>query len=340
MVGLSRICGSMQPYTKPFLPINDQLQRLQDRGLVVTEPMRAKNYLRHIGYYRLSGYWYPLRESETVTDADGKTSIRVLDTFRANSEFSHIVDLYVFDKKLRVMMVDVLERIEVSLRTNVTLQLGPIDPWAYRNPRNFDSRFTSPQRGRPPRTGTRPSQFDDFLRLTDNKAARSKEDFVQHFNGKYSDPLPLWVAPEVWDFGNLSILIGGMRYRDQRDLAAVYGIPRPELFPSWVRTLAFIRNICAHHSRLWNRSLTAQPRSPKPGEIALLDHLAGSAARHSIERFYSAAAIARYFQLQINPTSTWGARFVELTRSFPQNPNLDMATAGFPNNWQDLPLWS
>ncbi len=195
MVGLSRIYGCMQPYTKPFLPVDDQLTQLQARGLVVTEPDRAQNYLRHIGYYRLSGYWYPLRQSEAVVDTSGNASTRVLDAFRPGSEFSHIIDLYVFDKKLRVMMVDVLERIEVSLRTNVTLQLGKIDPWAHRDPANFDTRFTTQQKERPPKTGLRPSQFDEFIRLTDEKTTRSKEDFVQHFGTKYSDPLPIWVAP-------------------------------------------------------------------------------------------------------------------------------------------------
>lgn len=330
----------MQSYTKPFLPVDDQLKKLQDRGMLVTEPERAKNYLRHLGYYRLSGYWYPLRQSETFTDSEGNVSTRVLDAFRADSEFSQVVDLYVFDKKLRVMMVDVLERIEVSLRTNVTLQLGKIGPWAHRDPANFDAKFSAPQPERYPKTGTRPSRFDEFLRLTDKKTADSKEDFVQHFNAKYSDPLPIWVAPEVWDFGNLSILIAGMKYVDQRDIAAFYGISRPDLFPSWVRTLAFVRNICAHHGRLWNRSLTAQPRPPKTGEVALLDHLSGQQARHSIERLYAAVAIARYFQVRINPTSSWGARFVELTKTFPQNPNLNLTQAGFAANWEQLPLWT
>jgi abortive infection bacteriophage resistance protein len=168
-------------------------------------------------------------------------------------------------------------------------------------------------------------------------AANSKEEFVAHFRQRYSDPLPIWAAVELWDFGMLSMFIGGMKYGNVRNIATKYGILRPELFPTWVRTLAFVRNICAHHGRLWNKPLIAQPKPPKKGEIPHLDHIVGDS--FATERFYAAAAIARHFQLVINPTSMWGKRFTELVPTFPKAPGIVVGQAGFPNDWHQLALW-
>jgi abortive infection bacteriophage resistance protein len=129
-----------------------------------------------------------------------------------------------------------------------------------------------------------------------------------------------------------------MKYRDQRSIAARYGVPRPEVLPTWVRTLAFVRNVCAHHGRMWNKPLVAEPRAPRVGEVPLLDHLAHD--KFARERFYSAAALARYFQRQINPSSSWGTRFIAAVDAFPQAPGIALGQAGFPSNWKMLPLWS
>lgn len=323
----------VQPYTKPFLPIADQIARIQARGMVVSDPGKAQQYLQNIGYYRLSGYWYPLRRSQITTTAAGEILTTVLDDFRSGSEFSQVVDLYLFDKKLRLMMLDVLERIEIAFRTDIALQLGQYEPWAYRNPNLLDGKFTTDI----PR-GRQRTRFQDFIERFDRGVTDSKEDFVKHFRATYSDPLPIWAAVELWDFGALSMFLSGMKYRDQRAIAARYGISRPEVLPTWIRTLAFIRNVCAHHSRMWNKSLVAQPKAPRVGEIPLLDHLAHD--QFARERFYSAAALARYFQLQINPGSSWGSRFKSAVSSFPRAPGVTIGQAGFPKNWGTLALWS
>ena len=323
----------VQPYTKPFLPVADQIARIQARGMVVTDKGKAQQYLENIGYYRLSGYWYPLRRSQITTAPSGEIVTTVLDDFRSGSEFSQVVDLYVFDKKLRLMMLDVLERIEIAFRTDIALQLGQYDPWAYREPTLLDGKFTAdiPK-------GRSKTRFWDFIDRFDRAVSDSKEDFVKHFRATYSNPLPIWAAVELWDFGTLSMFLSGMKYRDQRAIAARYGVPRPELLPTWVRTLAFVRNVCAHHSRMWNKPLVAEPRAPRVGEVPLLDHLAQD--KFARERFYSAAALARYFQRQINPNSSWGTRFVAAVDTFPQAPGIALGQAGSPADWKTLPLWS
>ncbi len=300
--------------------------------MAITDDAKARHYLEQIGYYRLSGYWYPLRQSRIEQIPSGSLHTTILDDFRSGAEFCQVVDLYVFDKRMRLLMLDVLERIEIAIRTDLALCLGGNSPWAYREPAHLDGKFTTEI----PRNKSQ-TRFADFISRFDRMVAESKEEFVVHFRNTYSDPLPIWAAVELWDFGMLSVFVSGIKYRDLKTISANYGVARPELFPTWVRSLAFVRNVCAHHSRLWNKPLVAQPKLPRVGEAPLLDHLAGDV--FAGERLYSAVAIARYFQRKINPTSTWGARFIQVIDSFPNAPAISIGQAGFPSNWKQLPLW-
>ncbi len=125
--------------------------------------------------------------------------------------------------------------------------MGGISPTLYRNPKVLDGQFA---KRIPP--GKTESRFQTFISRFDRMAATAKDDFADHFRKKYSDPMPLWVAVELWDFGMLSVFISGLKYRDQKAIADRYGLPRPQLLPTWVRALSYVRTICAHHTRLWN----------------------------------------------------------------------------------------
>lgn len=317
----------MQPFSKPYLPVSAQVALLKSRGLAITDDDRATAALERIGYYRLSGYWYPLRASSGTGAAQ-----RVLDAFRPGAEFGQIVELYVFDKKLRLLALDALERVEVALRTDIALLLGQHSPLAHRDAAFLHGRFTKTLLHGRSVTG-----HQVWLDRLDETTARSREDFVVHFRRTYSTPLPIWMAVELWDFGMLSHFLSGMRYQDQATLAAHYGLPRPELLTGWVRSLNFVRNLCAHHSRLWNRPLVDQPTLPRRGEVALLDHIA--ADQHLQKRFYAAVAILRYLLRDINPTSSWAARLAELVATLPAAPGISVRHMGFPANWTELPLW-
>jgi abortive infection bacteriophage resistance protein len=321
----------MQAYTKPFLTIEQQVALLSSRGLAVTDRPLTEKYLRNIGYYRLSGYWYPLRDSHRVT-LQGIETREILDTYRIGAEFAHVVALYTYDNQLRLLMLDVLEQVEVALRTDIVLQLGQYGPWAYRESSLLDQKFVTHIP-----TGKTESQFTQFIKRFDDMVVKSKSDFVKHFKAKYSDPLPIWAAVELWDFGMLSVFFSGLKYKDQRAIATRYNLSRPELLPTWIRTLADIRNICAHHSRLWNRGLTSQPKIPRVGEIVLLDHLHTNSVAY--ERLYGAVAIAGYMQSIINPHTSWKKQLIDLNVTFPVAPGLTFEHMGYPDNWTDLDLW-
>ncbi len=179
--------GHITHYTKPWKSYDDQLDQPIARGMVVTDRPLAIKYLKRIGYYRLSGYWYACRQRSTSRSAPPRRGNRnppkyqslALDEFKSGSRFEAAVNLYVFDKQLRLLTLDALERIEVAMRVDV--------------------------------------QHAQLI-------TRSKEDFVRHNRTKYGLPLAIWVACEVWDFGALSTLFSGMREAEQDAIASKYGV--------------------------------------------------------------------------------------------------------------------
>ena len=259
--------------------------------------------------------------------------MQVLDAFRPGASFAQAVNLYVFDKRLRLLFLDALERIEVALRVDIALLLGARNPWAHRNPALLHGAFAKRVN---PRTGQTTHQ--DWLARLDQAAARSNEEFVRHFTSRYSGPLPIWIAVEFWDFGMLSILLSGMSVADRNAIAAKYGVRRPELLTGWMRAINGIRNICVHHGRLWNHSPVDQPKPPKVGEIALLDHLARDA--HAQTRLYGVAAPMQYLLRFINQATSWPDRLREHFDGFPAAPGATVGQTGFPAGWKHLPLWT
>ncbi len=325
----------LAPYHKPYLTTDQQIALLRSRGMEITDEDRAKACLSRIGYYRLSAYWYPNRKSETYTDpSDGRRKTRVLDDFRDGTHFSDALDFYVFDKKLRLLVLDALERVEVGIRTDIAILLGQHGSWAHRDPAKLHGNFAR----RPASRHTTDTKHDEWLSRLDSKFEKSREDFAKHFKQKYpNDVPPIWVAVELWDFGTLSHFFSGMTVADKDAIASQYGLPNGAMLETWLRTLNNVRNLCAHHSRLWNRNMAARPSWPSHGVVPRLNHLVGETL--GLTRFYASAVILRWLLLKINPTSTWAERLIEHVATLPANPYVTLASAGFPENWTDQDIW-
>ena len=99
-------------YSKKVYTIEEHISLLKKRGLHFTNESLAKKYLQNISYYRLAGYWWSMQ-------ADKETH-----TFKPNSTFSNVIDLYNFDAELRILLFDVIEKIEISLRTKLIYHLS------------------------------------------------------------------------------------------------------------------------------------------------------------------------------------------------------------------------
>jgi abortive infection bacteriophage resistance protein len=325
-------------YARPHRTFQDQLDQLEARRLNVGDQTTALAYLRQLGYYRLSAYWYPLRKREVLTGFDGRLRSVVREDFQDGASFEQAVRLYQFDKQLRALLMEAIEHIEVAFRVDIAYHLGQQATFAQAETSLLDANFTR-------RNSHGPSAHERWLLRHDNLVARSKEDFVRHYKSKYGEPLPIWVSIELWDFGLLSNFFAGMRFLDQEALCIRMGVKQPTVMKSWLRTINYLRNIVAHHSRLWNRNMIDQPKLPRAGEIAAFDELLAQQRKgHSVldvSRPYPAFCIVAYLLSKVCPTSDWHTRLAGHLARFPSTeaPVMDVSRIGCHPGWEDHPFW-
>lgn len=319
-------------YTRPWLSYEQQLQQLKDRGMKVSNDTAALSYLERIGYYRLSAYWYPFRHFEIVQDATTqRLSSVITDQFVANTHFTDAVELYLFDKKLRLLLTDALERIEVSLRVNIAYHLGKHDTFGHIHESALNPSFT-----RKPSGPSGKTRFDNWTTKYRGLVDRSKEDFIAHYHQTHGPELPVWVAVEVLDFGGLSQLLALMKVPDQQAIAGQYHLNNWKLLNKWVFCLSYLRNLCAHHSRLWNRNITSRP----PKQANGIDEWYGqlTASTTTLSRPFVLIAIVRYLMSSICPKSEWHQRMESLLDSFPKQHSdrkLNITGMGIPEEWDN-----
>lgn len=150
-------------------------------------------------------------------------------------------------------------------------------------------------------------------------------------------PLPIWVAVELWEFGMLSRFYQGMCVGDQDAIARRYAVSDGRLLQSWLRTLNYVRNVAAHHSRLWNRNLVDQPRLPRDDSMPDFVSLRDQPAIQS--RLFIVLCILLHLLEHLYPNSTWPARLLMQLREFLDVPRSSVADMGFPMSWTSNPLW-
>lgn len=308
----------MQEPNKPYLKVDEQIERLQARGLIIDDEEKAAHYLTQIGYYRLSGYSYAFRKSTERPDG----SIKVLDNFKEGSRFSDVHALYVFDKRLRMLLLDAIERIEVSLRVAIALELGKHDIIAHLKRKYFNDYAEE--------------KLQKWQNKYSTKVDDSREEFVKHHKSKEVH-LPIWVGTELWDFGMLSNFISLLKDEYKKPIASKYKIPRIELLVSWLHTLNEARNISAHHARLWNKIVVSKPKLPKHQTIELLDPLIVSKTPNN--KIFPVICIIMYLMKIVSPNSSWKKRFMELIEAFPKSQHINIGMIGIPAGWQNWDLW-
>lgn len=320
----------LPPYTKPHLSFQDQIQLLLARGLTISDQPKALLHLERIGYGRLAPYWEPLRQ--TTPHPTDPAKLIHLDPFKPGAEFRHVVDLYLFDKQLRLLFLDAVERFEVALRVDIAHTLGRRDPWAH-----LDAAHLDPNRaGKPARPPFQGTHHQEWRARAEKAVARSKEGWMVEFRATYSSPLPIWMAVEAWDYGTLSQLLEMAHPNDRAEIARRYGL-LPNTLVSWTKTLNFIRNLCAHHARLWNKAMVSQPLAPKVNEAVAVGHI--GVDMHRRTRVYGAAVIAAYLVRRLHPTTSWVARMKKHWQAFPAVPHVGVDHASFFPAWEHETIW-
>lgn len=266
----------------------------------------ARHYLSHLNYYRLGAYWLPF-------EADHATH-----TFKPGTHFDDVVSLYVFDRELRLLVMDAIERLEVSIRTQWAYQLAHRHgSHAYLDPSIF-------------KKGDIHRRSLDKLK---EELRRSKEVFVAHYRSTYDTPTlpPIWTVVEVMSLGQLSKWVSGLtRGQDRKAIAENYDIDEIVL-TSFLHHLTIVRNICAHHGRLWNRSFGFQAKIPRRPQ-----QLQQSLNPAQAKRLYNTLVILEHMMNIISPVHHWKKRLIGL---FEKYPIADPQAMGFPPDWQNRPIW-
>lgn len=292
-------------YSKPPLLYSDQLSQLKSRGLIIENEPKVLHLLENIGYYRLSGYWYPLLKDKTNH------------IFKQNSSFQTSFQIYCFDRELRQLVISELEKIEIAIRAKMIYVLShKYGCFWFSNSNLFKNQ----------------SRYSDTLNKIQTEYSRSDEDFIKSFKNNYTDNLPpSWMILEITSFGSLSLLFSNLNtIKEKREIADYFGVS-DSVFGSWIHSIVYLRNLCAHHSRLWNRTLSIQPLLPKAPRKLWLENT--SIPNNKV---YYMLCVILFLLQTVNPNTTFPNKLKELLIKF---PNIDVSAMGFPINWKKEPLW-
>jgi abortive infection bacteriophage resistance protein len=297
------------PFNKPPLSIAGQLALLGARGLTVNDAADATHYLTHIGYYRLSGYALPFQIGGSGPDRH---------SFKPGVTFNDILDRYVFDRKLRLLVMDAVERIEISVRAALSNAIAARHGahW-YLNPQLFSRTFDHAR------------FIDDIKQQIGHAPAnnRRRDTYIEHYYQTYSTPdmPPCWMIFESLNFGTISFAYMNLAHPEFVSVCGGYGLPHPVLI-SWLHSLNYIRNICAHHARLWNRECRIKPMIARAFKADLTPN----------ERVYAQFVVMQILLAKIAPGNHWAQKLRDLLAEHPAVPSVSM---GFPANWATRRVW-
>lgn len=296
-----KTCGSPKKLAKTA---EELVAILKKRGLCISNEDLAMRRLRECHYYRLMAYRFPF-----VCEDDA-------DKFRPGTNFSDIWNLYVFDRRLRLSVLDAIERVETALRSRWACVLGlKYGALAYENAGIHSG-----------------VHFQNALWGIYEAIATSKEPCIVHFREDATFPqrIPIWSVCEILTQGQLFTLINCLTDRKSKDeIFAGLGLDTKRM-SSFLNVLRNVRNICAHHGRLWNKQLFFEmkfPKNPKP--------LADSLVRGEKSVFNVLTVLAHLLQI-IAPQSQWHPRLCALVRAEEDFVRTGM---GFPCDWRERPIW-
>lgn len=307
-------------FTKPQMSVADLIAQWKSRGLIISDEDRTARYLNYINYYRFSVYTIPFQIENDPTH-----------TFLNDVHFDDILETYVFDRELRLLVLDALERIEVALKSQICnlMCAETNDPfWIFEESHFFNKKNHQYLL----------SKLQDKI---SNESSESKTNIfktpIQHFKDTYTNPNPpVWMAFEVLTFGQISHLYRNLKNNNiQKAIATNLGLNAP-LLRSWVLSLSDIRNIVAHHSRLWNRVLGTSLAIPRSNNFNWVKDTSQYNNQEITRRIYGILVALQVILYQISPSSKWAKRLKSLLEKY---PNISHKAMRIPEDWDKDPFW-
>jgi abortive infection bacteriophage resistance protein len=221
----------MEDYKKAPLTHEQHIELLKSRGLIIDQPKEALKFLKQVNYYRFTGYCIPFQKPH--------------DVFIPETTFEKIEGLYRLDEELRDVVFAMLTPFEIYLRNQVAYVLShKWGAFAHYETSMFQNAAAQKL----------------WLEELEKTTQESREAFLIHFKNKYNGfpRLPLWMACEIMSLGSLSAFYSQLTTETRYMICSPVGVDH-NVFRSWLHTLTFLRNICAHHSRLWSRNFSISP---------------------------------------------------------------------------------
>lgn len=322
------------PYNKPPKTIPQLVRKLQQQGLVISNPTAAEKFLERNNYYRFRGYLYPYLD---------RTSPRPWQ-FTLGTTFEQAEQVYNFDHDLRHALFGVITKLEVLIRTRLdaTMSSAANDSFWYLN-KDWFKQFKYPQH---------------IVERLHSDFVRSREDFAEHYHKTYYNQVspaykglpPFWVSSELTTFGqvydilkSLDINAAGFAHTSSAPsstpldkMAQSLGAPNFKHLISWMESLRTIRNLCAHHSRLWNRNL----RAPQGlGGTFLSVQPVATGGRQPHNTCYAAILIIRQMCKAAGIADGLRDSLAYLFWSYPEVATNNQAAMGAPANWDTCIIW-
>ena len=312
-------------YTKRPLSIDEQLKKLQSRGLKFDDEKLAKDYLSNISYYRLRAYTYPFQDNDNPK-ADHHF-------VRNDIKFSDIIDLYCFDRRLRNLMFNAIEKIEVAVRARIVQAYSEVygSHWFY-------DETLYKQVSKTDRKGNATTAFALLMEEIEAEVNRSYEDFIKHYQNKYDTPQlpPAWMTLEVLSLGTLSKMYNLLlKSPIKKNVAKDLGLADDRVLANWLHSIAVWRNCCAHHSRVWNRRSIINVCMPKN---ALLPFMGRNEMRKlHPNKVFTVLCCIKYFSNIISPGSNLKQNILSIIGD--GGNLLNLQEMGFPKDWKLLDVW-
>lgn len=299
-------------YSKPAVSFDDQIAKLKARNLNFQDEVEAKKMLSRISFYRLRAYTYPFQDN---TDPNHPFVVQI--------NFETILKLYKFDRKLRLLVFGALEKIEIALRTQIIYQMSMShgSHWHIDQGLYYDK-----------------SRAIKHLSTLQKEVDRSDETFIKHYKAKYTNPQdpPSWMGLEVASLGTLSKLYKNINNSpEKKAIADSFGMRNVYTLQNWMFCFSHLRNICAHHGRLWNRRLTAIPKLPYNSKFDFLDRATIDGLHHN--KLYCTLCCVKYMLNRIESNYNFSKKLKKLVDKCPMQQEKEM---GFPAGWKNHPLWN
>lgn len=286
---------------------DQQILYLKNLDVIINDDEYAYFILRNISLYRLIIYLKAVKKQNKLVELN----------------FDTLIQYYNFDRELKMLIFDAIERIEIGFRTKLIYYLShEISPWWFEDFTIFKNK----------------NEYLRTLKAIDNELIKTKESYITEYLNKYKDignRPPAWKTIEIASLGNISKLYGNLlpTIKSKDIIAAEFGTVNHTYFPSWIQSITQIRNVCAHHGLLWNKKINCSPKLLKKPPYPWLTV---EPIKDDFSKLYIYLCCMKYLLNVINPKNSFTN---DLDSLFIKYSSVDKNSIGISHNWKNEPLW-